>query len=145
MGSLTIPAGAEVYLDTVTIIYSIETHPKYWPVLKPLWQAAAVGDVKLCSSELALLETLVGPLKHGDHVLVDAYERLFRSTDFRTLPLTQHVLRRAAKLRATVAALRTPDALHAATAMLENCAIFLTNDVGFRRITGLPVLILDEV
>ncbi len=32
MGSLNIPAGALVYLDTNAVIYSIETDTKWWPI-----------------------------------------------------------------------------------------------------------------
>jgi predicted nucleic acid-binding protein len=41
--------------------------------------------------------------------------------------------------------LRTPDALHAATGGSCGCTLFFTNDVGFRRVPGLPVVILDDV
>jgi predicted nucleic acid-binding protein len=41
--------------------------------------------------------------------------------------------------------LRTPGALHAATALAVGCALFVTNDPGFRRITGLSLAALSEV
>jgi predicted nucleic acid-binding protein len=62
----------------------------------------------------------------------------------RLLPITQPILRQAAQLRATTK-LRTPDALHAATALDAGCALFVTNDVGFRGVTGLPLVILDDL
>lgn len=40
--------------------------------------------------------------------------------------------------------LRAPDAMHAATAQLAGCSLFLTNDAGFRRVAGLPLAVLDE-
>jgi predicted nucleic acid-binding protein len=49
------------------------------------------------------------------------------------------------RLRAAIPSLRTPDALHAATSRLRGCAQFLTNDDGFRKVPGLPVIILREV
>jgi predicted nucleic acid-binding protein len=61
------------------------------------------------------------------------------------LPITQDVLREAARLRALHTPLKSPDAIHAATALVHGCALFLTNDLGFRSITGLPLAILDEV
>ncbi len=54
-------------------------------------------------------------------------------------------LREAARLRALIPALESPDAMHAATALLYGCALFLTNDNGFRRILGLPFAILDDI
>src|SRR5947208_2106680 len=46
--------------------------------------------------------------------------------------------------RAAPPRLRTPDALHAATARLSSCALFLTNDRGFRQVPGLPLAVLDD-
>lgn len=131
--------------DSDIIIYSVETHAIYWPLLQPLWQAARAGSLSIFSSELALLETLIGPLRSGDTLLLNAYEQVFQAPEMRLLPISQAVLRDAAHLRATIRALRTPDALHAASALLASCALFLTNDVGFRRVPRLPVVILDEV
>lgn len=145
MGSLNIPSTGFVYLDTDSIIYSVETQPVYWPMLKPLWEAAGTHKARLMSSELTLMETLVGPLKNADHVMASAYERLFQSLELQVRPISRDVLREAAQLRASIPALRTPDALHAATALLENCAMFVTNDAGFRRVPSLPVAILDEI
>lgn len=49
-----------------------------------------------------------------------------------------------ARLRAATG-LKTPDALHAATALQAECALFVTNDTEFRRVDGLPVAILDDL
>jgi predicted nucleic acid-binding protein len=54
-------------------------------------------------------------------------------------------LREAARLRATISGLKTPDAIHAATALQHGCALFVSNDVGFRRVPGLSLAILDDV
>ncbi len=77
MGSLTIPSSGLVYLDTNPIIYSVEKHPVYWPLLQPFWQAAKGKTSEIVSSDLALMETLIGPLKSGDAALATAYEQLF--------------------------------------------------------------------
>jgi predicted nucleic acid-binding protein len=133
-----------VYFDTVTIIYTIERYPSYFPLLEPIWRAAKAGSLRVVSSELALLETLVGPLKTGDASLIATFESALLGTDISLLPITQAVLREAARLRATTR-LRTPDALHAATASLAGCSLFITNDAGFRGISGLPLTILDDL
>lgn len=146
MGSLNLPAGGTVYVETPAVIYTVEPHPVYAPLLRPLWQAAQAQSLQVITSELTLLETLVHPLRHQDSILQAAYERLLLSTpEVRLLPLTQDVLREAARLRAAIPGLRTPDALHAATALLVGCALFLTNDTGFRRVPGLPLAVLDDV
>jgi predicted nucleic acid-binding protein len=144
VGTLILPSAGLVYLDANAVIYSVERHPRYWPLLQPLWQAAKGKTIEIVSSDLVLMETLIGPLKSGDTALANAYEQLFQQAQTRLLPITQSILRRAAQLRVTTK-LKTPDALHAATALDAGCALFLTNDVGFRAVASLPLVILDDL
>ncbi|MBC7910711.1 MAG: PIN domain-containing protein [Pyrinomonadaceae bacterium] len=144
MGQLNLPASGVVYLDTAPIIYSIEKHADYWVLMRPLWEASQAGQIVIASSELSLLETLVGPLKSGDHNLAADYERLLTATELRLLPVTASILKDAARLRAQTN-LKTPDAIHAATALASGSAQFITNDVAFKRVPNLPVVILKEV
>ena len=144
MGALTIPASGLVYLDANSVIYSVEKHPVYWPLLQPMWQAIKGKPVEIVSSELVLMETLVGPYKSGDTVLANDYEQLFQQSQTRLLPITQAILREAARLRATLN-LKTPDALHAATAQLAIVTLFVSNDSEFRKVQGLPVVILNDL
>ena len=144
MGTLTLPGSGRVYLDANPVIYTVEKHPVYGPLLQPLWQAAQAKAIEVVSSDLVLMETLVGPLKSGDTALAQAYEQALSGTDLRLLPITQAILREAARLRASTK-LKTPDALHAATAMNAGCALFVTNDAGFRGLASLPLVILGDL
>jgi predicted nucleic acid-binding protein len=109
-----------------------------------LWQAAQGKTIEVISSELVLMEVLVGPLKAKDAALANSYEQLFQQQQTRLVPITQAILREAARWRATTK-LKTPDALHAATGQLAGCVLFVTNDLGFRGVSGLPVVILDDL
>jgi predicted nucleic acid-binding protein len=144
VGALTLPASGLVYVDANPIIYSVEKHPDYGPLLQPLWQAAKARTIEVVCSELALMEVLVAPLKNADLGLQQAYEQALLGTELRLLPITQSVLREAARLRATTN-LKPPDALHAATAQNASCKLFVTNDVDFRGVPGLTVVILDDL
>ena len=96
------------------------------------------------TSELTLMETLAKPLQVQDVALETQYRSiLVSSPGVRLHPISRAVLEQAARLRAT-AQLKTPDALHAATALEAGCAVFVTNDAAFRRVTGLNVVVLHE-
>ncbi len=69
---------------------------KYWPVLRPMWLAAAAGSACLVSSELTLLEVSVAPLRANDAILVAAYEARFDSPEASLWPISRAVLREAA-------------------------------------------------
>lgn len=145
MGSLTLPAAGAVYVDANVVIYSVEKVEPYYTALQPLWAAAQASSISLISSELLLLETLVKPLQQADRVSEAGYRALLlASNELRLMPITMPILDSAARLRATTG-LRTPDAIHAATALLAGCVLFATNDTGFTRVAGLPVVILRDV
>ncbi|MGB3266533.1 MAG: PIN domain-containing protein [Microcoleus sp.] len=144
MGQLNLPSSATIYLDTQVIIYTVEANPNYYSLLQPLWLKFQTGEIELVTSELTLLETLVFPLKNANTILVRDYEQLLLFSEIQLVPITQSVLRTAANLRANTN-LKTPDAIHAATAISEGCTLFLTNDNGFRNVPNLSVVILSDV
>lgn len=144
MGLIPLPSAGLVYVDANSIIYTVEKHPTYGPLLQPLWAAAQASAIEVVSSELALLECLAGPLKRADAALAKSYDDALSGTDIRLLPITQSTLRAAAQLRANTK-LRTPDAIHAATAIQAGCALFATNDAAFRTIAGLNAVVLDDL
>ncbi|HVA90439.1 MAG TPA: PIN domain-containing protein [Chloroflexota bacterium] len=144
MEPLTAPAGSLLYLDTNCIIYSVERTAPYADILLPLWQDASIGSIRLVTSSLTLLEVIVGPLRAGDELLEVGYRRLLQqTTDPRLISITDVILEKAARIRATLR-LRTPDAIHAATALSEGCTHLLTNDATFRRVLGLTVTLLND-
>jgi predicted nucleic acid-binding protein len=90
------------------------------------------------------LEVLAAPLRNADSVLVTAYETLLLPTETQLMPMTRAILREVTQLRAQTN-LKTPDAIHAATAIAHSSSIFLTNDYGFRRVSSLPLVILSDI
>ena len=111
MGTLRVPPSGSVYLDANSVIYSVERHPAFAPLLLPLWQAAQSKSIEIISSERTLMETLVGAFKSQNAALIHAYEQIFQQPQTRLLPITRAILREAAQLRVTTK-LKTPDAVH---------------------------------
>ncbi|MEH1923682.1 type II toxin-antitoxin system VapC family toxin [Nostoc sp.] len=143
MGQLILPTSGSIYIDTSVAIYTIEGNPDYYSLLQPLWSKFYTGEIQIISSELILMEVLIVPLRNGNNSLVADYEELLLSSPVQLIPISQSILRQAASLRAT-SNLKTPDAIHAATALSVNSNQFITNDKGFRNVPGLPVVILSE-
>lgn len=144
MGQLNIASSATVYIDTSVIIYTVEANPLYFSLIQSLWQKFLTGEIELVTSELTLRESLILPLRQANNSLANDYEQLLVSSEIRLVPITQSILKGAANTRATTN-LKTPDAIHAATALDAGCTLFLTNDRGFRNVPILSVVILSEV
>ncbi len=126
MGAALTP-GATVYLDTNTLIYLTEGDPAFKVQIGEVIAAIDHAQSRVITSELALTEVMVKPYRDHDETLINAYEQLFAAL-VETLPLRRDELLYAARLRADHAGLRTPDALHIATALLAEADVFVTGD-----------------
>jgi predicted nucleic acid-binding protein len=144
MGTLTLPTTGPIYLDASGFIYSVERIEPYHTLLAPLWHQAQAGQFVIVSNELVVLETLVKPLREGDTVLAQLFRALLHAREVQLIPATLALWEHAARLRAHTG-LKTPDALHAATALDVASTLCITNDRDFRRVEGLPVVVLDDL
>ncbi|MEO6436225.1 MAG: PIN domain-containing protein [Tepidisphaeraceae bacterium] len=145
MGSIALPSRGRVYADAQILIYSVESHPVFAPLMAPLWQQVQGGALEVVSSELSILETLTLPLRANNASLITAYEQMLTRPGIHLVPITEPILRAAAKLRAKSPRLRTPDAIHVATAEDAGCALLLTNDLTLRGVGAIPAAFLNDV
>ena len=144
MGPLTLPTSGLIYVDAGSLIYSVERVEPYRTLLEPLWEQVQDGNLTVVSSPILVIEALVKPSRYGNIEIELQYRELFASNAVRLLDASYQVFADAARLRAETA-LKTPDALHAATALRAGCALFITNDIDFRRVQGLPIVVLDDL
>ena len=144
MGPLNLPARGPVYLDANGFIYSVEGVDPYRTLLEPMWRQARAGEFDVATSDITVLESLVKPLREGDEVVEMLLRSMFDAREVSLIPATRELWEDAARIRADTG-LKTPDALHAATALAIGCTAFVTNDTGFRRVEDLPVVVLDDL
>lgn len=140
-----IPLAATVGLDTAPIIYYIEAHARYGPIVQPLFvDRIQKGDNTGVTSTVSLAEVLVQPLALGRMDLVKSYRDLLTAGPHLVLSdITPSVAERSADLRGR-SNLRLPDAFQMAAALEKGATLFLTNEMGLRRVTELRVLVLDD-
>ena len=131
-------------VDTSIFIYLLEEHPRFLPLVMPMFESADAGARQLVTSTLTLLEVLVVPYRSGDMQLAERYERtLSHSRGVTMIPLTRNQLRAAAQLRA-LTGMRTPDALQIAAALGGGCQTFVTNDRRLADVPGLRIVQLSD-
>lgn len=138
MGQLTLPPltpASRIYFDTNPFIYSIERVEPFRSILLPLWESVARSGARIVTSELSLLEVLVGPIKAANVDLQTEYRRLLTSEVVQLAPITRDILLKAAELRAAHR-VKTPDAIYAATFVLTPCSHFVTFDTALKSILG---------
>jgi predicted nucleic acid-binding protein len=146
MGLVSDLAGRRVYLDTNVFIYALNGFPAYAPALAELFNTIEAGGVSAVTSELTLAELLIVPFRRGSIEEERRCRMILRPRPYLSLfPVSTSVLEAMARLRAGQAAMRTPDAIHAATAQLAECEVFLTNDHRLKAVAGLRVSLLSDI
>jgi predicted nucleic acid-binding protein len=134
-----------LYVETTPLIYYVETNPTYVARMDVIIDQIENRPIEAVSSVITLTEVLTQPMRLGRSDIERAYRQiLLNSNMFRMMTVTAKIADSAAQLRAQYN-LRTPDALHVATAIEASCDALLTNDLTLRRIQGLQMLILDEL
>lgn len=132
-------------LDTAPLIYLVERHATFGPLIRALVERVESGRLEFISSTLTLTEVLSRPLEQNDEATVGAYRSiLLHSPYLRLRPIDLDVAERAARLRA-LHHLKTPDALQVAVACESGCEAFLTNDRILRRVEEINVLVLADL
>jgi predicted nucleic acid-binding protein len=144
MGLMADLGPGPVGVDTAIFIYFIEEHPKFLPLIEPLFREVDRGHMDLVTSALTLLEVLVVPYRTGDYLLAGRYESLLtRSRGVRIGDISRDLLRAAAQLRAATG-VKTPDSLQLVAALAAGSTAFLTNDRDLPNIPGIRVLQLQS-
>jgi predicted nucleic acid-binding protein len=133
-----------VGVDTAIFIYFIEEHPRFLPLIEPLFREVDAGRVELLTSALTLLEVLFVPYRRGDHLLAERYESILtRSRGVHMADISRDHLRAAAQLRAATG-LKTPDSLQLIAALAAGCTVFLTSDRELPPVPGIRILQLTS-
>lgn len=135
-----------IYLDACALIDAREKSTPESQALVNLIAQASGADTPFITSDLSLVEVLTKPIqglmdqtperenptKRADH---DWYlgNLIPDGLLFRTRPLHRDILLQAAIMRARNPSLKTPDAIHAATAYHFGCTHFVTGDTRLMR------------
>ena len=136
MTALAIADGQTVLLDTMALIYFLEGHERYGPVAENILKRIERGQLEGVLSSLVFAELLVPLYRQGkDKTAAGLVSRLSSFANLSVHELDAETAAMAARLRAEYG-LRTPDAIHAATALLAGANGILTNDRQLRRLRG---------
>ena len=111
---------------------------------KIIWLIKSIPIKGVCSF-ITLTEVLPKPIEMENQKLIQAYRQIiFKSEEFICKPVDKVIAIMAAELRAAYK-IKTPDAIHLATAIRDNCDAFLTNDVRLKQVNNIRVLVLEEL
>ena len=139
------PRRIPVYgVDTMLFVYHFEEHSQFGPWAARLLHAAEHDQLRLVTSVLTLMEVLVAPKRERQEQLCQRYRELFASfPQLTVLAIDQSIAEVASDLRAAYS-LRTPDALHLATAIVAGADAFVTEDRRLSKISAIRVIGISQ-
>jgi len=115
-------------VDAMVFVYHFEANQEFGAAAGRLLRATEDGRCRLVCSVVALLEVLVVPKRRGETALCQRYREMFESfPNLTVLTLDARVAEIASDLRASHT-VRTPDAIHLATALYAGASAFVTQD-----------------
>lgn len=138
-------ASKVVFLDTAPLIYFIEGHSTFQPILSQLFAFNDTGGFSFVTSSVTLLEVLVKPLREGQTGIAKQYRDILTTAPgIELFEVTPAIAEQAAQLRAKYN-LRTPDAIQLATSIEIGADYFLTNDHRLKMVSETTVVTVAEL
>lgn len=135
----------KVMIDTSPLIYYIEKHKKYFPVIKSIFAKIDNFEISSITSTITLIEVLVHPKRESNFELEKQYlEILLNNANLEIIPLDVTVARKAAQIRA-IYDLKIPDAVQLATGINNRCDVFLTNDYSLKQVNEIKVITVTDL
>ena len=128
-----------VYIDTSIYIYLFENNPRFAAVSEQIFLDLVQQQTTIIASTLLITELLVAPIKEKQLELARIYKYLddhIPGLEF--IPLTREISILSAELRAKYN-LKTPDAIHLATALATNIQLFITADKKIKNIKEINI------
>jgi predicted nucleic acid-binding protein len=127
----------------MVFVYHFEANAEFGPAAGRLLRAAEEGRCRLVCSVVALLEVLVIPKRREETALCQRYREMFESfPNLTVVTLDARVAEIASDLRASHT-LRTPDAIHLATALHAGAKAFVSEDDRLKG-KGIEILTLAQ-
>ncbi|NOZ25070.1 MAG: PIN domain-containing protein [Nitrospirae bacterium] len=134
-----------LFIDTAPVIYYIEAHPLFGPLVKEIVSSFQSGKLKAFSSVITLTEVLPKPIEKGDEKLAAEFAEFLRhGKNLAMTEISESIAEEAGKLRGRYQFLRTVDAIQVSAAIDVGADAFLTNDKKLKQVNEIKVVVLMD-
>lgn len=134
-----------IFLDTAPVIYFIEAHPQFGPLVRQVIELMNGNRIQAVTSVLTLSEVLPKLVETGNDELAEKFKTYLKNgSNLTLLPITEIIGESAGVLRGKYPNLKTVDALQIATALDAESDAFLTNDRKLSGIKEIKIIVLKD-
>jgi predicted nucleic acid-binding protein len=135
----------KIFLDTAPVIYFIEAHHEYGPLVKQVVDLMNENRIQAVTSVLTLSEVLPKPVETGNEELARKFMTYLKSgPNLSLITIRETICESAGVLRGKNPYLKTVDAIQIAAALDAEADAFLTNDKKLSGIKEIRMLLLSD-
>ncbi len=134
----------KVFLDTAPIIYFLDEDVNYFKKMECILEKCLQDGVILVTSVITCAEYFTYPLRTDNYGKISAFEDFMKDCVGMVKPVDWNVAVKAASIRSQYKDFKTVDCLQIASACIQNCDVFLTNDKQLRQFQEIRCVTVDE-
>ena len=135
----------KIFLDTTPIIYFLDVDVNYAEKVENLFSDFLEAESQMITSTITCTEYLTYPYRTGNTEKIDAFYEFLSDCDIPMCPIDVDIAKKAAQIRAEYKDFKTMDCLQLATACVQECDLFLTNDKQLRQFKEIKCVTMDEL
>ena len=136
---------SKLYLDTAPFIYFLEKSNLYFDQIRSFFIQCKEKNISLLTSALTVEEYCVYPLSQNNKQAVFDFEKFLSGMNISVIAADRSIALKAAELRAKYKGYKALDSIHLATAVINNCTAFITNDKQLKQSQEVPVFTMENL
>lgn len=134
---------SKIYLDTSPVIYYLQEKDDYYDKVELFLREN--DSARYVSSVLTLSEFYTYVYRYKEESLSQSFKDFIKNTYMTITPVDETIADKAARIRGEFKGFKMVDALHLATAVIQGCDVFLTNDNQLCQFKEIPVLTMEDL
>jgi len=134
----------KIFWDTAPLIYFVEKNTEFEQIVSNLLKSNYLKS-KYFINTIVYTELCIKPRRLNKIEIIKNFDDFFYLLDFEILVFDFECAEIASKIMAKYSFLKTIDALHIATAIKNNCNIFITNDKKLKQVNELEIIVLSDL
>ena len=134
-----------LFLDTSPFIYVLDHDMRYAGSIRKFLDRVMGQGTPLITSAVSVAEYLVHPYKLHAKEKIKLFFAFLDDANIEVIPVGTEIADYAARIRAEYPSFKAMDALQLATAYIEGCDAFLTNDRQLQQFHPIHCVMVEEL
>ncbi|MCM1192877.1 MAG: PIN domain-containing protein [Acetatifactor muris] len=134
----------KIFLDTTPVIYFLDADINYAEKVEQIFGDFIKNKCSMITSAITCTEYLTYPYRTGNTEKINVFFEFLSDCNIQIQPVDISIAKKAAQIRARYKDFKTMDCLQLATACLQQCGLFLTNDKQLRQFDELKCMVIDD-